>query len=227
MKPSGTLYIVATPIGNLEDITQRALRILGEVDAVLAEDTRHTWPLLQHFGIQKKVISYFEHSSDRKTDTILNQLKSGANLALVSDAGTPGLSDPGARLVGEARRLGIEVVPIPGASAALSALMIAGLPTEPFHFWGFLSPSRGKRRKVYDQVLTLKGTHCFYESPHKILKHVEEWKETFPEFYCLVAKELTKKFETTWSGTVVNVAEQLKTADMRGEFTVLISKETF
>lgn len=227
MTPAGTLYIVATPIGNLEDITQRALRVLGEVDAVLAEDTRHTWPLLQHFGIQKKVISYFEHSSDRKTDNILHQLKSGANLALVSDAGTPGLSDPGARLVAEVRRLGIEVVPIPGASAALSALMIAGLPTEPFHFWGFLSPSRGKRRKVYDQVLNLKGTHCFYESPHKILKHVEEWKEAFPEFYCLVAKELTKKFETTWSGTVVNVAEQLKTADMRGEFTVLISKETF
>jgi 16S rRNA (cytidine1402-2'-O)-methyltransferase len=223
----GTLYIVATPIGNLEDITHRALRILSEVDGVLAEDTRHTWPLLHHFGIQKKMISYFEHTSERKTEDLVRQLKEGSTFALVSDAGTPCLSDPGARLVGEARRQGVTVVPIPGPSAAMAALMVAGLPTEPFHFWGFLSPSRGKRRKVYDHVLNLKGTHCFYESPHKILKHIEEWKEEFPDFYCLVAKELTKKFETTWSGTVADVAKQLKTTEIRGEFTVLFSKESF
>ncbi|MDO8518867.1 MAG: 16S rRNA (cytidine(1402)-2'-O)-methyltransferase [Deltaproteobacteria bacterium] len=222
----GTLYIVATPIGNLEDITLRALRILKEVDAIIAEDTRRTLPLLTHFGIQKKLISYFEYSKQNKAEQILHLLEEGQNLALVSDAGTPTVADPGARLVSAAHKLGIPVVPVPGPSAVFAALSVAGLPTDPFHFWGFLSPSSGKRKKVYALMATLTGSHCFYESPHKILKRVEEWCDYFKDYFIFVGREMTKKFETIHRGPIEEVASVLRGEEPRGEYTVILSRET-
>ena len=222
---SGVLYIVATPIGNLEDITLRAIRILKEADAIIAEDTRRTLPLLTHYGIQKKLISYFEYSKQNKAEYILSLLEEGQNLALVSDAGTPTIADPGARLVSMAHRKGISVVPIQGPAALLAALSVSGFPTDPFHFWGFLSPSGGKRRKVYALMTSLEGSHCFYESPHKILKRIGEWRGPFRDYFLFVGREITKKFETLLVGTFDEVALQLLETEARGEFTVIFSKE--
>lgn len=224
---SGTLYIVATPIGNLEDITLRALRILKEVQAVVAEDTRRTRQLLSHFQISNELISYFEYSKQRRADYLIERLKNGDNLALVSDAGTPTLSDPGARLVAQAHEEGIPVIPVPGPSAFLSAVSVAGYPTDPLHFWGFLSPSRSKRKKVYRKIMESDGLHCFYESPHKIVRNTEEWKEHLPGTYFFVAREITKKFEEFTRGTVDDVAAQIAAAEPRGEYTILVAKEEF
>ena len=222
---SGTLYIVATPIGNREDITSRALKTLESVDAVICEDTRRTLPLLSYFGLRKRVVSYFEHSKGRVTENILSELTSGKSMALVTDAGTPGVSDPGARLVAQARRLEIPVVPIPGVSAVMTALSVAGLPTEPFHFWGFLSPKPSKRKKVYEWVQQLPGSHSFYVSPHKILKQAEEWGAYFSDFNFFVCKEMTKTYETFCFGKYEKVLEELKNIPIKGEFTVILSKE--
>lgn len=223
----GTLYIVATPIGNLEDITLRALRILKEVDGVVAEDTRRSRVLLSHFGIHKKLISYFEYSKQGKADAIINLLEQGENLALVSDAGTPALSDPGARLSALAYSRGIPIIPVPGPSALLSALSVCGFPTEPLHFWGFLSPSTSKRKKLYHAALEMKGIHCFYVSPHKFLRIWEEWKEFFSDYTFFVAKEITKKFETFWRGTWVELAPSIHESEVRGEYTVLLTRRTW
>lgn len=221
---AGTLYIVSTPIGNLEDITLRALRILKEVDFVAAEDTRRTLPLLTHFGTSKKIISYFEYSKQKRQDQILDLLEDGQNGALLCDAGTPTLSDPGARLVGQCWARGISVVPIPGPSALLTALAVAGMPTEPLHFWGFLPPTRSKRNAIYEKIASLEGTHAVYESCHRIVKRVTEWQERFGEFQLFVAREMTKKFEEFWRGAVAEVASSMRSADLRGEFTVLFSR---
>ncbi len=223
----GTLYIVATPIGNLEDITLRALRILKEVHAVVAEDTRRTRQLLSHFDIHRELIAYFEYSKQRRADVIIDRLKQGESLALVSDAGTPALSDPGARLVAQAHEAGISVVPVPGPSALLSGVSVSGFPTEPLHFWGFLSPSRSKRKKVYRKIVDMEGLHCFYESPHKILSHVEEWVEFFNDYYFFIGREMTKKFEEFLRGPLPDVVEALKKTEVRGEFAVFLSKEIF
>ncbi|MBI4411353.1 MAG: 16S rRNA (cytidine(1402)-2'-O)-methyltransferase [Deltaproteobacteria bacterium] len=222
----GILYIVATPIGNLEDITLRALRILKEVDAIITEDTRHSRGLLSHFGIQKKLVSYFEYSKQKKAEAIVGHLEAGENLALITDAGTPGISDPGARLVALARSRGIDVVPIPGPSAVTAAISVCGFPTDPFHFWGFLPPSNNKRRKIYEKMAAIEGTHSFYESPHKILKRVDEWAAYFSDFYILVGRELTKKFETIHWGPFSEVCEQLKSTEARGEYTIVLSRRT-
>ena len=220
----GILYIVATPIGNLEDITLRALRILKEVDAIITEDTRRSRGLLSHFGIQKKLISYFEYSKQKKAEAIVEHLTAGENLALITDAGTPGISDPGARLVALARSRGIDVVPIPGPSAMTAALSVCGFPTDPFHFWGFLPPSNNKRRKIYAAMAGEEGTHCFYESPHKILKRLDEWAVYFSDFTVFVGREMTKKFETILWGKFSEVAEQLRQTEARGEYTVVLSR---
>ncbi|MBI2339763.1 MAG: 16S rRNA (cytidine(1402)-2'-O)-methyltransferase [Deltaproteobacteria bacterium] len=222
---SGILYIVATPIGNLEDITLRALKVLKEADAIITEDTRHSRGLLAHFGVQKKLVSYFEYSKQQKAEAIISHLEAGENLALITDAGTPAVSDPGARLVALARSRGIDVVPIPGPSAATAALSVCGFPTDPFHFWGFLPPSNNKRRKIYEAIALLPGTHCFYESPHKILKRVDEWGNYFSEFYLMIGRELTKKFETILWGKFPEVAERLKQSEARGEYTIVLSRE--
>ena len=222
---TGILYIVATPIGNLEDITKRALRVLNEVDFVIAEDTRRTVQLLTHYGIRKSLIAYFEHSKKNREAQILDQLHEGKNMALVTDAGTPAISDPGARLVASAHRHQIPVIPVPGPSAMAAALSVAGLPTDPFHFWGFLPPTPGKREKIYQQMATLKGSHCFYESPHKIVKRVEEWREHFSGFQFFVGREMTKKFETYLAGTFEEIAEKIRSEIPRGEYTIVLSRE--
>lgn len=224
---SGTLYIVATPIGNLEDMTLRALRLLKEVDGVIAEDTRRTRQLLTHFNIHQNCDSYFEYSKKSKAPAILSRLKNGENLALVSDAGTPVLSDPGARLVNLAHEAGIPVVPVPGPSALLAALSVCGYPTEPLHFWGFLSPSRSKRKKVYRNIMDIKGIHVLYESPHKIVFHFNEWEAYFADYYFFVGREMTKKFEEFFRGSYGPVFEDLKKSEARGEYTVVLSREIF
>lgn len=221
---TGTLYIVATPIGNLEDITLRALRVLKEVDCVVAEDTRHTRKLLSHFDIHKELISYFEYSRQKKTENIIELLHEGKNLALVSDAGTPVLSDPGAFLVAEARGQNIPVIPIPGPSAFLCALSVSGFLGQPLHFWGFLSPSRSKRKKLYLKIRDMEGTHCFLDTPHKIKKNSEEWGEYFHDHLFFLGREMTKKFEEYVSGDYVRIKEYFDQTDARGEYTVLISK---
>ncbi len=223
---SGTLYIVATPLGNLEDITLRAIRVLKECDVVVAEDTRRTRPLLSHFGIEgKEVISFFEHSHSGRRQHIINFLLGGQNLALVSDAGTPTLSDPGAKLVAACYENGITVIPVPGPSALMTALSVAGFPTDPLHFWGFLSPSPQKRRKVYRQIVEMDGVHSFYVSPHKLVRHLEEWKECFADWNFFVGREMTKKFEEYVRGSCSQIEEHFKKVEPRGEYTVLLVKE--
>lgn len=223
---SGILSIVATPLGNLEDMTLRAIRILKECDVVVAEDSRRTRPLLSHFGIEgKEIISFFEHSHKGRQQHIINYLKAGRHLALVSDAGTPTLSDPGARLVAACYDEKIQVVPIPGASALLTALSVSGFPTEPLHFWGFLSPSPQKRRKVYRTIVDMQGVHAFYASPHKLHKLAQEWKDFFPDWYFFVGREMTKKFEEYKRGTCPEVCDSLLAVEPRGEYTVLLVRE--
>ncbi|HEX5036803.1 MAG TPA: 16S rRNA (cytidine(1402)-2'-O)-methyltransferase [bacterium] len=199
----GTLYIVATPIGNLEDITFRAVRILKECDLIACEDTRHTRKLLNHFGIETPTTSYFEHNKFSKGDHLIRQLQEGKSVALVSDAGTPGVSDPGYNLVVGAVEKGIPVVPVPGPSAAISALCASGLPTDRFLFIGFLPQKDGKKRKVLESLVDQSSTLIFYESPFRVKKTLILIKEVFGEDRRVVlAHELTKVHEGFFRGTV-------------------------
>ncbi|OIO17588.1 16S rRNA (cytidine(1402)-2'-O)-methyltransferase [Candidatus Kuenenbacteria bacterium CG08_land_8_20_14_0_20_37_23] len=222
------LYIVATPIGNLEDITLRALRILREVDFILAEDTRITKRLLEHYGIDKPMISYHHHSDQKKIDQIAALLEQGKNLALVTDAGTPGISDPGNKLIYELivkfnNRL--EIVPIPGPSALTSALSISGFPTDKFLFLGFI-PHRKGRQKFLSEVLENDKTVIFYESCHRIVKCLEQLSELIKTSDIIkpvvVCRELTKKFETVYRGNIGAVLEDIKNDPLKGEYTVIV-----
>jgi len=219
------LYVVATPIGNLEDITLRALRILKEVDFIVCEDTRHTLKLLNHFEIKKSLISYHQHSKIKKIDHIIGLLKQGNNIALVSDAGTPALSDPGGVLVEKVvSELGdsVQVIPIPGASALTTIASAAGLPVDKFVFLGFLPHKKG-RQKLFDFINDSKKTIIFYESPHRILKTLEALAGLLDENrQMVVGRELTKKFETIYRGSVKEVLEKLQDDEVKGEFVVLI-----
>lgn len=220
----GKLYMVATPIGNLEDITLRALDTLKSVDVVLCEDTRVTKHLLDHFGIQKQTLSFHHHSSPMQYKNVLSMLERGSNLALVTDAGTPGISDPGNLLVNYIVNslIPIEIFPIPGPCAAITALSISGFPTDKFLFLGF-PPHKNKRQKFFKEVAASEQTVVFYESGHRILKCLGELKEVLaPEKQVLVCRELTKKFETVYRGTITEVA--VKMANEKGEFVVIISK---
>lgn len=200
---SGTLYIVATPIGNLEDITFRAIRILKECDLIACEDTRHTRKLLNHFGIETPTTSYFEHNKFSKGDHLIRQLQEGKSVALVSDAGTPGVSDPGYNLVVAAVEKGIPVVPVPGPSAAISALCASGLPTDRFLFIGFLPQKDGKKRKVLESLIDQPSTLIFYESPFRVKKTLILIKEVLGEDRRMaLAHELTKVHEGFFRGTV-------------------------
>lgn len=221
----GTLFVIATPLGNLSDISERALEYLKTVDIILAEDTRRTKTLLSHFGIQARLISFFEYSKTQKTQKVIQGLKEGLNYALVSDAGTPCISDPGARLVAAVREESLLAIPVPGPSALIAALSVAGLPTEPFHFWGFLSPKASKRKKVYQLISELSGSHAFYVSPHKIKKLLEEWADFFSPYTFLIAREMTKKFESYYWGTYAEILEQSLEEEARGEYTVILSLE--
>src|SRR6185369_7276999 len=191
----GTLYLVATPIGNLEDITLRALRTLKECDLVAAEDTRRTGQLLKHFGISRPLVSYFQFNEAKRSEEIIERLKRGEKVALVTDAGSPGVSDPGERVVRAAIATGLRVEPVPGPSALVAALTASGLPTEEFHFIGFLPHKSGQRRNRLEALKNVAGTLVLYESPYRIEKLLNELKAVLPERQVVLARELTKKFE--------------------------------
>jgi len=219
---NGTLYIVATPIGNLEDMTFRAVRILKEVDLIAAEDTRHTQKLLNHYGIKTPVTSYFEHNKAAKGEFLAGRLKEGKDVALVSDAGTPGISDPGHDLIKGAIEAGIKVVPIPGPSAAITALSVSGLPSDIFAFEGFL-PAKEKARR--DRLETLRGeerTLIFYESPQRLLSTLKDIRDTIGDRNIAVLRELTKIHEEVLRGRASDILEELKDRTVKGEVVIIL-----
>jgi 16S rRNA (cytidine1402-2'-O)-methyltransferase len=221
---TGVLYIVATPIGNLDDISLRAIATLNAVDLIAAEDTRHSKYLLNHLGIETPMISCHEHNEKSRSELLLEKLAAGSNVALISDAGTPLISDPGYRLVLAAQQAGIRVSPIPGANSAIAALSAAGLPTENFHFCGFLS-SRTKERGLQLQVLReIPVTLVLFESSHRIERLMQQLVQLFPEKQCVIAKELTKLHENLMRGSAAELLARLKDDRVlsKGEFVVLI-----
>jgi 16S rRNA (cytidine1402-2'-O)-methyltransferase len=219
---AGTLYVVATPLGNLEDITLRALRVLKEVALVACEDTRRTRILLTHFGIHAPVTSYFEHNKLRKGARLLETLEAGQSVALVTDAGTPGISDPGFLLVKQAREAGIPVVPVPGPSAVVAALSAAGVPADRFLFDGFLPVKPGRRVHRLEALRELGLTVVCYESPHRILASLEAIAQVFGEREIVVAREMTKQFEEIVRGPAGALRQRFAAGTARGEFTVII-----
>lgn len=218
----GTLYLVATPIGNLEDITLRALRVLRECDAVAAEDTRRTGQLLAHFGIRKPLLSYHQFNEARRSGEILERLRRGEKLALVTDAGSPGISDPGERVVRAVLAAGGRVEPVPGPCALIAALTASGLPTGEFHFVGFLPHKSGQRRKALETLRAMPGTLVLYESPHRLERLLDELAGVMPDREVVLARELTKKFEEFLRGRPAELLALARQRRMRGEFVVLV-----
>ncbi|MBU6399395.1 MAG: 16S rRNA (cytidine(1402)-2'-O)-methyltransferase [Verrucomicrobia bacterium] len=218
----GTLYLVATPIGNLEDITLRALRTLKECDVVAAEDTRRTGRLLSHFGIRKPLVSCFQFNEARRSEEILERLRGGQTVALVTDAGSPGISDPGERVVRAAVVAGLRVEPVPGACALVAALTASGLPTDEFHFVGFLPHKSGQRRQRLAVLASVRGTLVLYESPHRMERLLRELAELLPEREVVLGRELTKRFEEFVRGAPADLLQRLQARSWRGEFVVLI-----
>ena len=218
----GVLYLVATPIGNLEDITYRALRILGEVDFIAAEDTRHTLKLLNHFEIQKPMISYYEHNIRERGEKIIARIKEGKNAALVSDAGTPAISDPGEDLVRLCIEEGIKVVPVPGAVAGINALICSGISTKRFSFEGFLSVNKKSRIDHLESVKNSTYTLIFYEAPHKLLNTLTDMLKYFGNRKLTVARELTKKFEQFIYTDIEKAVEYFTENQPKGEFVLII-----
>jgi len=222
----GTLYIVSTPIGNREDITLRALRILKEADLIAAEDTRHTSLLLRHFGIQTSLTSFFEGNEFKKREFILSKLKQGDQIALVSDAGTPGISDPGFRLIQVAIENQIPVVPIPGPSAVIAALSVSGLPTDAFLFKGFLPHKSKKKRDWLKQLEGVRETLIFYESPHRLSETLRDIIEILGDREMVLTRELTKIYEEVLRGKVSEIENQIGERKLKGEITLVISGKT-
>ncbi len=219
------LYVVATPIGNLGDITLRALEILKSVDAIAAEDTRHTSGLLSHFGISKKLIAVHQHNEQQSAEALVARLQAGESIALVTDAGTPGISDPGAIVVAAARAAGFKVVPVPGASAAIAALSASGITQNGFQFIGFLPASGAARRKVLEQLKAQTVTLVFYEAPHRIVECVQDLAKILGETRQItIARELTKTFETIYTcpASRMNTWLQADSNQQRGEFVLLV-----
>ena len=222
---AGTLYVVATPIGNLEDMTPRAIRVLSEVDLIAAEDTRHSGKLLKHFGIEAKTEALHEHNERSQVPRLIEILQAGKSIAFITDAGTPLVSDPGFHLVRSARQAGLSVIPVPGACAAIAALSAAGLPSDRFVFEGFPPAKSAARRAVFEKLREEARTLIFYESPHRILESLKEMAEIFgPEREAVLARELTKQFETVRSGTLTELSEWVKRDPHQqlGEFVILI-----
>ncbi len=217
----GILYLVATPIGNLEDISARALRILRESVLIAAEDTRHTGTLLKHFEIKSQLTSYFEHNKLNKVDFILQKLSEG-DVALVSDAGTPAINDPGYELVKAALASGFDVRPVPGPSSPIAALTVSGLPTDSFLYLGYLPNKSTERRKAVGQVSNLTYTLIFLESPHRIVDSLEDILSVLGDRRICVAREMTKLYEEYWRGPVSGAIQHFKSKDPRGEFTLVI-----
>lgn len=216
----GKLYLVATPIGNLEDITLRALKVLKEVDLIAAEDTRHTLGLLNHFEISKPLISYYKETEKSKSPILLEKLLNGTNIALVSDAGTPGISDPGEEIVKEAIKENIEIIPIPGACAFVNALIASGMNTKEFSFIGFLSSNKKEKKEKLEELKYDTKTLIFYESPHKLANTLKIMQEILGDRKIVLARELTKIHEEFIRGTLSTVIEQI--VDIKGEFVVLL-----
>jgi 16S rRNA (cytidine1402-2'-O)-methyltransferase len=218
-----TLYLVATPIGNLEDVTLRALRVLKECDVVAAEDTRHSGQLLKHFAISKPLLSYFQFNEAKRSEEIIERLRRGEKVALVTDAGSPGISDPGERVVKAAIAAGFRVESIPGPSALVAAITASGLPTGEFHFIGFLPHKSGQRRNKLESLKPFDGTLVLYESPYRVEKLLGELNEVFPGRQIVLARELTKKFEEYLRGKPAELIALAQKRSLKGEFVVLIS----
>ena len=222
----GVLYIVSTPIGNMEDITLRALRILREVDLIAAEDTRRTGLLLKHFEIQTPLTSYFEGNELKKREYILSKLKEDKNIALVSDAGTPGISDPGFRLIQLAIENQIPIIPIPGPSAVITALSVSGLPTDSFLFKGFLPHKSKKRRDLLKELEEVRETLIFYESPHRFSETLEDILEILGDREIVLTRELTKVYEEILRGKVSQIQNMIGERKLKGEITLVVEGKT-
>ena len=221
---SGTLYVVATPIGNLEDITQRALRVLATVDLIACEDTRHTRKLLSHYGIEKPTISYHEHNERERAEQIADRIAAGEQVALVADAGTPAISDPGYRLVRECLERGLKVVPVPGPAAFVAALIASGLPTDQFFFGGFLPAKSHARRARLMEVRALAATLIFYEAPHRLAASLADARAILGERKAAVARELTKLHEEIARGSLGELAQRFSREKTRGEIVLVIDR---
>lgn len=219
----GILYLVATPLGNLEDITYRAVRVLREVDLVAAEDTRHTLKLLNYFQIKKSLISYFQHNEYERAELVLQKLQAGSNVALVSDAGMPGISDPGNYLVVVALKAGIKVVPIPGASAVVTALAASGLDTTSFCFEGFLPRKHGEQRLRLEKIKNYSGSLVFYEAPHRLLRTLEVLQEFLGDRQTVLAREMTKIHEEFLRGSLSELRANALQLKPRGEYTIIVA----
>jgi 16S rRNA (cytidine1402-2'-O)-methyltransferase len=220
---SGTLYLIPTPIGNLEDMTLRAIRLLKEVDLILAEDTRTSAPMLKHFGIDKKVFSHHQHNEHQSTSEIVKFLSQGQHIALISDAGTPAISDPGFLLVREAIKNNIQVICLPGATAFVPALVASGLPNDRFCFEGFLPVKKGRQTRL-KSLLTEERTIIFYESPHRLLKSLEELATYFGEDrQASVSRVISKVFEETVRGTLAEIKTHFETHTLKGEFVICVA----
>ncbi|MDT5262920.1 MAG: rRNA (cytidine1402-2-O)-methyltransferase, partial [Acidobacteriota bacterium] len=222
----GTLYLVATPIGNLEDVTRRALRVLAEADVVACEDTRRTRTLLEHFGIRARTVSYHEHNERERATELAAVLEGGASVALVSDAGTPGINDPGFRLVRACVERGLRVVPVPGPTAFVAALTASGLPTDEFYFGGFLPSRTHARRERLASVRALRATLVFYETPHRIAHALSDAREVLGEREAAVARELTKIHEEIVRGRLGELAARFSVEGAaRGEMVLVIDRD--
>jgi 16S rRNA (cytidine1402-2'-O)-methyltransferase len=224
-KKPGTLYVVATPIGNLEDISYRAVRVLKEADLIACEDTRHTAKLLHHYGIDKPTVSYHEHNEVARAEELVAKLMAGLNVAQVSDAGMPGISDPGYRVIKLAIERGVPVVPIPGASALVAALAASGLPTDSFQFLGFLPAKSGQRRTMLEALRHAEQTTIVYEAPHRIAETMKDIVELLgAERPVVLARELTKVHEEFIRGSAAEVLQRVQEHELKGEMTLLIGK---
>ena len=219
---NGNLYLVATPIGNLEDITLRAIKTLKEADLIAAEDTRHTLKLLNYFEIKKPLISYYKEIEKTKSNILIEKLKEGKNIALVSDAGTPGISDPGAEIVKNAIENNIKIVPIPGACAAINGVISSGLDTTEFYFIGFLPVNKKEKKEKLERIKKINSTLIFYEAPHKLINTLENIKEILGDRNIVLAREITKIHEEFLRGTVSQILE--KYTEPKGEFVIIVEK---
>ncbi|MDQ3714373.1 MAG: 16S rRNA (cytidine(1402)-2'-O)-methyltransferase [Acidobacteriota bacterium] len=221
----GTLYLVATPIGNLADISSRALQTLEAVDFIACEDTRHTGKLLNHFNIKKRLVSYHEHNENSRTEEFVEILKQGKSIAVVSDAGTPGICDPALRVVRRAHEIGVKVVAIPGAVAFVNALIVSGLPTDSIFFGGFLPSKKSERRKRLSEVSKIPATLLFYETPHRLSKSLTDCLEILGNRKAAVVREITKIHEEIVLGNLTELAQKFSQSDVKGEIVLVIDRE--
>jgi 16S rRNA (cytidine1402-2'-O)-methyltransferase len=222
IKDGGTLYICGTPIGNLEDITLRVIKILKEVEFIAAEDTRHTKKLLDRYQINTKITSYYEYNKFKKAPYLVEILKNGQDIALVSDAGMPGISDPGYVLINLALKNNIKLIPVPGVSALITALVVSGLPTDRFVFEGFLPRKIKERKKYFKSIENEERTIIFYEAPHRLKKALKDMFEILGDRKIVIARELTKKYEEIIRGNLIQVLSEINTKEMKGEITLIV-----